>query len=72
MIHCCKDCKDREIGCHGRCERYIEEKRIVDEQNEKIRAGYYGFGNVRFGDKNGHRVMRRHKPVSTHGRINKI
>lgn len=25
-INCCKDCKDRQLGCHGKCERYINQK----------------------------------------------
>ena len=33
IIKCCKDCNDREIGCHGKCERYIKEK----EENDKYR-----------------------------------
>lgn len=30
-IKCCKDCKDRKVGCHGQCEKYITEK----EENER-------------------------------------
>lgn len=34
----CRDCKDRSLGCHGRCKKYrayeTEKKRL----NEKIRA----------------------------------
>lgn len=25
-ITVCKDCKDRESGCHSRCERYLKER----------------------------------------------
>lgn len=23
----CKDCPDREVGCHSRCEKYLREKK---------------------------------------------
>lgn len=28
----CKDCKDRKLGCHSVCDKYIE----YSKQNEKI------------------------------------
>lgn len=33
-IQCCKNCMDREAGCHSTCERYKAEKAAWD----KIRA----------------------------------
>lgn len=33
MLAPCKDCKDREIGCHSKCERYKE----FVEENEKLK-----------------------------------
>lgn len=24
-INCCRDCKERCVGCHSKCERYIQE-----------------------------------------------
>lgn len=30
-IECCKDCPDRYIGCHAKCERYIREKKECSE-----------------------------------------
>lgn len=33
----CKGCKERAVGCHGKCERYKEYRRKKDEINEKIR-----------------------------------
>lgn len=30
----CKGCKDRHVGCHSECNKYIEAKR----KNEEIRA----------------------------------
>lgn len=34
----CKDCEDRQIGCHSICEKYIQYKRIRDEERQKIQA----------------------------------
>lgn len=33
----CKDCKDRYIGCHDRCEKYQQFKKRNDELREKER-----------------------------------
>lgn len=33
----CKDCKERCIGCHGECPKYIAAKEEHDEQNDRIR-----------------------------------
>ena len=30
-INCCKDCTDRELGCHGWCERYLAAKNRIAE-----------------------------------------
>lgn len=37
-IRCCKGCEApvRHVGCHSTCERYLEERRQLDEQNKKI------------------------------------
>lgn len=32
----CKDCPDREVGCHDKCERYKKWKRYTDERREII------------------------------------
>lgn len=34
----CKDCKDRHIGCHGKCEKYLEYKKELQKakHREKI------------------------------------
>lgn len=29
----CKDCPDRQVGCHAKCEKYIAFRREKDEQN---------------------------------------
>lgn len=33
----CKDCPNRQIGCHSKCEHYIEFKRLLNERNLKER-----------------------------------
>lgn len=37
MKSSCKDCEDRNPGCHGSCEKYREYRRCQDEINEKRR-----------------------------------
>lgn len=40
----CKDCAEREVGCHGRCERYKTWRAEMDERREQrrtIKAAYY-------------------------------
>ena len=32
----CKDCENREVGCHSKCEEYIEWKEELAELNKKI------------------------------------
>lgn len=52
----CKDCPDRAVGCHSKCEKYIEFKNQMSEvkkkeEEYKISASIYhqygkpGFGN---------------------------
>lgn len=31
----CKDCPDRQVGCHSTCEKYIEFKKEADEQRQE-------------------------------------
>lgn len=45
MVTCCKDCQERELGCHSKCEIYIsavekhrETKVWLKEANEFTRA----------------------------------
>ena len=35
-INCCYNCSDRNVGCHGRCEKYIAERKKLDERNNMI------------------------------------
>ena len=38
MIAPCKDCPDRELGCHTSCGKYIAYRKTQDEYNDKNRA----------------------------------
>lgn len=31
----CKDCQDRKLGCHGKCDKYSEYRKCQDEANAK-------------------------------------
>ena len=31
----CAGCDDREIGCHAKCERYKDWRRVMDERREE-------------------------------------
>lgn len=33
----CKDCKERELGCHSKCEKYLAFKLERDKEQEQIR-----------------------------------
>lgn len=33
----CFQYKDREVGCHSKCEKYIEFKKLSDEYNDNMR-----------------------------------
>lgn len=34
-FHVCYHCKDRKVGCHGKCELYLKEKAENDEIRKK-------------------------------------
>lgn len=34
----CRDCTERHPGCHGKCEKYINERKVYEEKQSKIRA----------------------------------
>lgn len=36
FISCCKDCKDRCVGCHSKCEIYIKQIEEWKEIKKKI------------------------------------
>ena len=31
----CKDCPDRKMGCHGRCEKYLAFRAVQTEESER-------------------------------------
>ena len=37
-IEVCKDCTEREIGCHATCKKYIDAKKEWEETKKKIYA----------------------------------
>lgn len=37
----CKDCKERYLGCHSKCEKYQNAKKRNDELREKERMEKY-------------------------------
>ena len=37
----CKDCKDREIGCHSRCEKYGKFRAENEKRYEQNRLNYH-------------------------------
>lgn len=47
-INSCKDCKDRYIGCHSTCEKYINAKKEYDELQEKIKKSKYRENDLNF------------------------
>ena len=46
----CKNCCDRNIGCHGRCEKYLEFKKYNDERlkqkSHEMDADQYALENT--------------------------
>lgn len=37
MKQVCKDCRDRSVGCHGTCQKYLEAKAEHEKEAAKIR-----------------------------------
>jgi hypothetical protein len=33
----CLDCKDRYVGCHVKCEKYIEFRKSLDDHNRIVK-----------------------------------
>ncbi len=48
-IPCAKDCPDRSITCHGKCERYAAWKKEVDKQRieERMRKKEYYWAGLK-------------------------
>ena len=37
----CKDCKDRKLGCHSKCDKYSEFKNKIEEiKEERIKQNF--------------------------------
>lgn len=36
-ITCCYECKNRTLGCHANCKKYILQKAEYDKEQEEIR-----------------------------------
>lgn len=36
-VRSCKDCKERYLGCHDKCEKYLKEKKEIIRRNEAMR-----------------------------------
>lgn len=47
----CKCCKERYIGCHSKCEKYIKEveyiKQLKEEDRKKHNIGFGGYRKYR-------------------------
>lgn len=43
----CKDCPDREVGCHGKCEKYARYKAERNEEVEVIISNRKGYCRAR-------------------------
>ena len=37
MSYACKDCNERQIGCHSSCETYLAEKEKRDAMNQALK-----------------------------------
>lgn len=35
-INCCKDCNNRQIGCHSTCQLYNEQRKARDEMKDDL------------------------------------
>lgn len=43
----CKDCKKRTLGCHGRCDKYLNWKKEHDEARKLLQKNE-GYRNIRW------------------------
>lgn len=43
--NCCKDCEKRYVGCHSKCEEYMEQWRLAREK-EKLKLAKYTEGGT--------------------------
>lgn len=48
QITCCKDCKDRYVGCHSNCEEYKKQKEKYEEEKlKRNETRYIPYGRKR-------------------------
>lgn len=59
MIKCCKDCEERYLGCHSKCEQYKAEKAKREEEMKGWHNGRVMF-EYRF-DKNTKIKRKKHR-----------
>lgn len=36
MIYSCKNCQDRQVGCHGTCEKYLAQKALHEQEKAEL------------------------------------
>lgn len=36
----CKDCKNRELGCHSKCEQYVNWRKLHIEEKQRLREEF--------------------------------
>lgn len=36
-VFCCKDCKDRYVGCHSECEKYKTQKDLHEKRKQEFK-----------------------------------
>ena len=41
-INVCYKCTDRKMGCHGSCQKYLDEKKAMDEMLENYKKSKHG------------------------------
>ena len=47
----CKECQERQVGCHSHCRAYLETKAAREKMNDSIRndgQSNYDFAEVRY------------------------
>lgn len=59
---CDRDCKDRNIGCHGKCAKYIEWKKAYMERKKAIQKY-----NRSIADIDSYEIFRKQKDMKAKG-----
>ena len=37
-IWCCRECKERQMGCHSTCEKYLKQREEWEQVKDKIKT----------------------------------